>query len=67
MRERWLGATGQKVPEIAVEGDDLTLPDAGHVIVGGTTYEALVLAELARLGRHDDARDLRPGERVCHR
>ena len=26
MRERWLGATGRKVPEIAVEGE-LALPD----------------------------------------
>ena len=26
MRERWLGATGRKVPEIAVEGE-LELPD----------------------------------------
>ena len=26
MRERWLGATGQRVPEIAVEGE-LELPD----------------------------------------
>ena len=26
MRERWLGATGRKVPEIAVEGE-LSLPD----------------------------------------
>ena len=26
MRERWLGATGQRVPEIAVEGE-LDLPD----------------------------------------
>jgi hypothetical protein len=26
MRERWLGATGRKVPEIAVEGE-LILPD----------------------------------------
>ena len=26
MRERWLGATGRKVPEIAVEGE-LDLPD----------------------------------------
>ncbi len=26
MRERWLGATGRKVPEIAVEGE-VTLPD----------------------------------------
>ena len=34
MRERWLGATGRKVPEIAVEGE-LELP-----------AEALVLDEL---------------------
>ena len=26
MRERWLGATGRRVPEIAVEGD-VELPD----------------------------------------
>ena len=26
MRERWLGATGQRVPEIAIEGE-LELPD----------------------------------------
>jgi len=34
VRERWLGATGRKVPEIAVEGD-VALPD-----------DALVLEEL---------------------
>ena len=29
MRERWLGATGHRVPEIAVEGeDDIPLEDA---------------------------------------
>lgn len=29
MRERWFGATGQQVPEIAVEGeDDIPLDDA---------------------------------------
>ena len=28
MRERWLGATGRKVPEIAVEGDIELPPEA---------------------------------------
>ena len=31
MRERWLGATGRKVPEIAVEGE-LGLPDGVLVL-----------------------------------
>ena len=31
MRERWLGATGRRVPEIAVEGE-LELPDATLVL-----------------------------------
>lgn len=31
MRERWLGATGRKVPEIAVEGD-VDLPEETLVV-----------------------------------
>ena len=31
MRERWLGATGRRVPEIAVEGE-LELPDTTLVL-----------------------------------
>ena len=31
MRERWLGATGRKVPEIAVE-DELVLPEGTLVL-----------------------------------
>ena len=31
MRERWLGATGHKVPEVAVEGE-LELPDGTLVL-----------------------------------
>jgi hypothetical protein len=46
VRERWLGATGVRVPEIAVEGEDVELPDAEHVRVAGTTYEALVLRDV---------------------
>ena len=32
MRERWLGATGRKVPQIAVEGEDLEIPDGALVL-----------------------------------
>ena len=45
MRERWLGATGVRVPQIAVEGEDVDLPDESHVRVGDALYEALVLAD----------------------
>ena len=31
MRERWLGATGRKVPEVVVEGE-LVLPDGALVL-----------------------------------
>ena len=51
MRERWLGATGRKVPEIAVEGEDLTIPDDEHVTVEGETYDSLVLAEATDIDR----------------
>ncbi len=51
MRERWLGATGKKVPEIAVEGEDLIVPDNEHVTVEGETYDALVLAEATDVDR----------------
>ena len=61
MRERWLGATGKKVPEIAVEGDDLTIPDDQHVTVEGETYEALVLAAATDVARMQSAhRDGKP-------
>lgn len=43
-RLRWLGATGIQVPEIAVEGEDLVVPDEDHVLVGEQEVEALVLA-----------------------
>jgi hypothetical protein len=45
VRQRWLGSTGQRVPEIAVEGEDVVLePDA--VTFEGTRYDAIVAAEL---------------------
>ena len=46
MRERWFGATGLQVPEIAVEGEDLELPDERHARVGDRTFE-IVLADLS--------------------
>jgi len=39
MRERWLGATGRKVPEIVVE-DEVDLPD-GTLVLEGIDIEAL--------------------------
>jgi hypothetical protein len=42
MRERWFGATGLQVPEIAVEGEDLELPDDGHARLGDRTFEILL-------------------------
>jgi hypothetical protein len=40
VRERWLGATGRKVPEIAVEGE-LDLPGEVLVLDGVGDVEAL--------------------------
>jgi hypothetical protein len=39
MRERWLGATGQKVPEIVVEGE-LDLPE-GTLVLDAVDVEPL--------------------------
>jgi hypothetical protein len=50
MRERWFGATGLQVPEIAVEGEDLELPDERHARLGDRTFEILV-ADLAQNGK----------------
>ena len=36
MRERWFGATGRKVPEIAVEGDPL-VPTAEALVLDDVT------------------------------
>lgn len=49
MRERWFGATGLQVPEIAVEGEDLELPDEQHARLGDRTFEILV-ADLSKNG-----------------
>ena len=44
MRERWFGATGRRVPEIAVEGED-EIP----------LEEALVLDDVSEVGRLREA------------
>jgi hypothetical protein len=46
VRERWFGATGRRVPEIAVEGDDEVPLD-----------EALVLDDVSDVGRLKEAHD----------
>jgi len=46
VRTRWLGATGVRVPEIAVEGDDLQVLDDHHIRIGDSDIEALVLEEI---------------------
>ena len=54
MRERWFGATGRRVPEIAVEGE-LDVDDA-LVLDGVSDETALREAHDARAGRWSCAR-----------
>ena len=49
MRERWFGATGLQVPEIAVEGEDVELTDDRHARIGDQTFE-IVLTDLSENG-----------------
>jgi hypothetical protein len=49
MRERWFGATGLQIPEIAVEGEDLDFPDDDHARVGERTFE-IALVDLTSNG-----------------
>lgn len=42
-RTRWLGATGIRVPEIAVDGEDLEVVDESRVRIGEQVLDALVL------------------------
>ena len=46
MRERWLGATGRRVPEIAVEGE-LELPDETLVVDDVSQVDTLTHAHKA--------------------
>ena len=47
MRQRWFGATRLRVPEIAVEGEEIELPDEAHASLAGVLYEALVLRDVS--------------------
>jgi hypothetical protein len=47
MRERWFGATGHRVPEIAVAGEDLELLGGDRVRLDDKELDALVLADVA--------------------
>ncbi len=43
MRTRWFGATGIRVPEIAVEGEDVSVLDERRVELGDEAYESLIV------------------------
>ena len=43
MRERWFGATGIRVPEIAVEGLEIDLVGSGSARFAGEVYEVLIV------------------------
>lgn len=43
MRERWLGASGVRIPEIAIEGEDLVVVGDNRVRVDDRELDALVL------------------------
>ena len=45
-RSRWLGATGVRIPEIAVEGEDLEVVDDSHVRLDEREVDALVLSSV---------------------
>jgi hypothetical protein len=47
VRQRWFGATGVRIPEIAVEGEDLELPDERHARIGDETFDALVVTDVS--------------------
>lgn len=44
MRERWFGATGRRVPEIAVEGDTAVSLEEALVVDGVEDVDALAAA-----------------------
>ena len=47
MRQRWFGAHRLRVPEIAVAGEDLELVGDDDVRLGDSTFQALVLDDVA--------------------
>ena len=61
MRERWLGATGTRVPEIAVEGEltQLQLTGRGQ---DGIRYPGRLVTQLSYLGGGIGSSDFAPTE-----
>ena len=53
MRERWLGSTGVRVPEIAVEGEDVEVVGANRIRVEGRNVDALVLDGVGDANLHE--------------
>jgi len=50
VRQRWFGATGERVPEIAVEGED-ELPDHAETLVLTSVDDVQLLEEAHAAGR----------------
>ena len=59
MRERWFGATGRRVPEIALEGE---LDVDGALVLDSVATKALARARTTRAARRRPRRDGRRGE-----
>ena len=57
MRERWFGATGRRVPEIVVEGDELEVVGPHRIRLGEDELEALVLDDVADHARLHEAHE----------
>ena len=55
MRLRWLGATGLRVPEIAVEGEDLDVVGDSRIRLRDREVTALVLGDARDVARLEDA------------
>ncbi len=53
MRERWFGATGLQVPEIAVEGEDVEVVGENRIRVEGRDVDALVLDGVGDADLHE--------------
>ena len=47
MRQRWLGSSGLRVPQIAIEGEDVELLGEGRIRAVGATLEATVLGDVS--------------------
>jgi len=58
VRQRWFGATGVRIPEIAVEGEDLELPDEQHARIGEETFDALIVEDVSDIAELHRAHEM---------